>query len=145
VFESIRGLPAVAGRRQDDIVTDRQQLAVALVVDAARDAVSRIAPEELEVFDGVAAGWQERTAKGTRQWAAPGSSVGFGIDTALFSELFLQAVGAAVTEVLVLGATGLGAGIRPLATPSRDGPVANRVAGVARCRGVDRGVRRRGD
>ncbi|MFI7434404.1 hypothetical protein [Micromonospora haikouensis] len=91
---------------------DAQQRAAALVVDAARRAVTGYAPEELEVFDGVAAGWREQAARGARQQEAPGSAVGFGIDTALVSELFLQAASAAVTEVLVLGVTGVGAGLR---------------------------------
>ncbi|MFG1900028.1 hypothetical protein [Micromonospora carbonacea] len=91
---------------------DAQQRAAALVVDAARRAVTGYAPEELEVFDGVAAGWREQAARGARQQEAPGSAVGFGIDTALVSELFLQATSAAVTEVLVLGVTGVGAGLR---------------------------------
>ncbi|MFC5942359.1 hypothetical protein ABUL04_26995 [Micromonospora harpali] len=91
---------------------DAQQRAAALVVDAARRAVTGYAPEELEVFDGVAAGWREQAARGARQQEAPGSAVGFGIDTTLVSELFLQATSAAVTEVLVLGVTGVGAGLR---------------------------------
>ncbi|TDC46452.1 hypothetical protein E1258_29435 [Micromonospora sp. KC207] len=91
---------------------DAQQRAATLVVDAARSAVTRYAPEELEVFDGVVAGWQERTARSSRRPGTPGSAVGFGIDAALVSELFLQAASAAVSEVLVLGATGIGAGLR---------------------------------
>ncbi|MFC8848793.1 MULTISPECIES: hypothetical protein [unclassified Micromonospora] len=91
---------------------DAQQRAAALVVDAARSAVTRYAPEELEVFDGVAAGWRQEAAKGARQPGTPGSAVSFGIDTALVSELFLQAASAAVSEVLVLGVTGVGAGLR---------------------------------
>ncbi|MEV0804940.1 hypothetical protein [Micromonospora sp. NPDC050200] len=102
----------MAGRRQDEIVINRQQHFAALVVSAARSAVAQYAPEELEVFDGVAAGWQERTAKAVRQPAGPGSAVGFGIDSTLVSELFLQAVAAAASEVLVLGVTGIGAEIR---------------------------------
>ncbi|WP_328346891.1 hypothetical protein [Micromonospora sp. NBC_00421] len=82
------------------------------VVDAARTAVTRQAPEELEVFDAVAADWRAGTAPPARPSGAPGSAVGFGIDISLVSELFLQAVAAATSEVLVLGATGIGAGIR---------------------------------
>ncbi|WFE65799.1 hypothetical protein [Micromonospora sp. WMMD714] len=83
-----------------------------LVVDAARTAVTRYAPEELEVFDTVAVDWRTGGARPARTSRAPGSAVGFGIDTSLVSELFLQAVAAASSEVLVLGATGIGAGIR---------------------------------
>ncbi|WP_329009981.1 hypothetical protein OG271_26570 [Micromonospora rifamycinica] len=83
-----------------------------LVVDAARTAVTRYAPEELEVFDTVAVDWRTGSARPARTSRAPGSAVGFGIDTSLVSELFLQAVAAASSEVLVLGATGIGAGIR---------------------------------
>ncbi|MEU7620704.1 hypothetical protein AB0B27_32160, partial [Micromonospora rifamycinica] len=87
------------------------QVAV-LVVDAAHTAVTRYAPEELEVFDTVAVDWRTGSARPARTSRAPGSAVGFGIDTSLVSELFLQAVAAASSEVLVLGATGIGAGIR---------------------------------
>ncbi|MEU8372384.1 hypothetical protein AB0C22_04610 [Micromonospora sp. NPDC048894] len=86
------------------------QVAV-LVVDAARTAVTRYAPEELEVFDAVAADWRAGTGRPARTSGAPGSAVGFGIDTSLVGELFLQAVAAATSEVLVLGATGIGTGI----------------------------------
>ncbi|MEU1604680.1 hypothetical protein [Micromonospora matsumotoense] len=63
-----------------------------LVVDAARTAVSRYAPEELEVFDTVAADWRAGAAPPARVSRAPGSAIGFGIDISLVSELFLQAV-----------------------------------------------------
>lgn len=93
-------------------MTDREQLAAALVADAARTTVRQLAPEELEVFDGVVAGWRERPTRIGRQQPAPGSSVGFGIDTALVTDVVLQAVVAAVSEVLVLGVTGVGAELR---------------------------------
>ncbi|RKR92329.1 hypothetical protein BDK92_6767 [Micromonospora pisi] len=93
-------------------MTDREQLAAVLVVDAAHRVVAEIAPDELEVFDGVVAGWRERPVGIARQRPVPGSSIGFGIDTALVSDVALQAVAAAVSEVLVLGLTGIGAEIR---------------------------------
>ncbi|MEU6075699.1 hypothetical protein [Micromonospora sp. NPDC047074] len=93
-------------------MTDRQQQVALLVADAARRAVARYVPEELEVFDGVAAAWREGAANAARQSSPPGGGVGFGIDTVLVSELFLQAAAAAVGEVLVLGTAGVGAGIR---------------------------------
>lgn len=74
--------------------------------------MSRYAPEELEVFDTVAADWRAGAAPPARVSRAPGSAIGFGIDISLASELFLQAAAAATSEVLVLGATGIGAGIR---------------------------------
>ncbi|MFI9638583.1 hypothetical protein ACIG87_00740 [Micromonospora sp. NPDC051925] len=107
----------------------------ALVVHAARTAVTRYAPEELEVFDTVAADWRAGAVRPAGKSRAPGSAVGFGIDTSLVSELFLQAVAAATSEVLVVAATGIGAGIRAgwrrrrtpvdppsLAAPSRTPP-----------------------
>ncbi|MFK3983450.1 hypothetical protein ACI2K4_24080 [Micromonospora sp. NPDC050397] len=100
-------------------MTDRQQYAAVLVVDAARSAVSGIAPEELEVFDGVLANWQERAARVGRQRPVPGGSVGFGIDAALVSEVLLQAVAAAVSEILVLGVAGIAAEIRASWKPRR--------------------------
>lgn len=78
-----------------------------LIVDAARAAVRRLAPEEIEVFDQVYAGWR-RQGGSAAQWSRPGGSVGFGIDSVLLTEVALQSISAAVTEVLVVGATAAG-------------------------------------
>ncbi|MEU4639385.1 hypothetical protein [Micromonospora sp. NPDC023814] len=86
-------------------MTEPQNAAADLVVDAARAAVRRIAAEELPIFDEVAAGWRRQMSKGRVSWSVPQGGVGFGIDTTLLTELVLQVVAAAVGEVLVLGAT----------------------------------------
>ncbi|MEH1098272.1 hypothetical protein [Micromonospora sp. CPCC 205561] len=92
-------------------MTDPQRIAVNLVVDAAHAAVRRIAPEELPVFDEVAAGWRRQLSTGGVSWSVPQGGVGFGIDVTLVTELVLQVVAAAVGEVLVLGATTVRAGL----------------------------------
>lgn len=79
--------------------------AALLVVDGARAAVGRIAPQELVVFDEIAGRWW--AGRGDRRWSAPGSSVGFGVDEALISAVAIQAVSAAVGEVLIRGADGV--------------------------------------
>ncbi|MGN9777618.1 hypothetical protein ACTMS0_17900 [Micromonospora sp. H33] len=80
--------------------------AVDVAVAVARVAVARLAPEELAVFDPVAAAWRRRPEPG--HWSAPGRSVGFGVETVLVTEVALQAAGQAVAEVLVLGGALLG-------------------------------------
>ncbi|MGK5519021.1 hypothetical protein ACSNN9_06635 [Micromonospora sp. URMC 107] len=92
-------------------MTEHQNVAADLVVGAAHAAVSRIAPEELAVFDEVAAGWRRQLSKGSASWSVPQGGVGFGIDVTLVSELALQVVAAAVGEVLVLGAATVRAGL----------------------------------
>ncbi|MFV2114818.1 hypothetical protein ACFHW0_21110 [Micromonospora sp. LOL_025] len=92
-------------------MTEPQNVAADLVVGAARAAVRRIAPEELPVFDEVAAGWRRQLSKGSVSWSVPQGGVGFGIDVTLVTELALQVVAAAVGEVLVLGAATVRAGL----------------------------------
>jgi hypothetical protein len=99
--------------------------AVDVAVAAARVAVARLAPEELAVFDPVAAAWRRRPRRG--RWSAPGRSVGFGVETVLVTEVALQAAGQAVAEVLVLGGTLLGR--RWWRRRRADPPVAVPVAG----------------
>lgn len=81
-----------------------------LIVDAARSAVCRIAPEELVVFDEMAAGWRKRIPSDRDRWSVPGGSIGFGVDTTMLGELVLQAISNAVGEVFVLGAGVVGTG-----------------------------------
>jgi hypothetical protein len=79
--------------------------AALLVIDGARAAVGRIAAQELVVFDEIAGRWW--AGREDRRWSAPGSSVGFGVDEALISAVAIQAVSAAVGEVLIRGADGV--------------------------------------
>ncbi|GIF08406.1 hypothetical protein [Actinoplanes siamensis] len=75
-----------------------------LVTEAGRRAVARLAPDELPFYDRVAEQWRERSSP-------PGSSVGFGIDAAMISEVVLQAISSAFSEILVVGSTAAGAGL----------------------------------
>ncbi|MFG2051316.1 hypothetical protein ACGFIW_28285 [Micromonospora sp. NPDC048935] len=70
------------------------------VVGLARQVSGRLAPDESELFDEVAALWRAGAARGR----TPGSAVGFGIDEALVSAIVLEAVAMSVREVLGLGA-----------------------------------------
>lgn len=92
-------------------MTEPQNVAADLVVGAAHAAVRRIAPEELPVFDEVAADWRRQLSKGRVSWSVPQGGVGFGIDVTLVTELALQVVAAAVGEVLVIGAATVRAGL----------------------------------
>ncbi|MBO4209050.1 hypothetical protein [Micromonospora echinofusca] len=89
-------------------MTGQQNPPTEMIVEAARRAVVRLAPEETEVFDQVADEWRRRQSTGPARWSAPGGSVGFGVDATLLSEVALQTVAAAVGEVLVLTATAAG-------------------------------------
>ncbi|MER7419411.1 hypothetical protein ABT346_21955 [Micromonospora peucetia] len=108
-------------------MTEPQNATAELVVDAAHAAVRRLAPEELPIFDEVAAGWRRQLSKGRTTWSVPQGGVGFGIDTTLLTEVVLQVVAAAVGEVLVLGATTARVGLlrrrrRELPTPPEARP-----------------------
>jgi hypothetical protein len=74
-----------------------------LVLAASRAAVTRMAPEELEVFDSVATAWRSRVDR--TDWSTPGGSVGFGIESALVTELVMRAAGAAIGEVFSFAAS----------------------------------------
>ena len=63
------------------------------VLAASRTAATTMVPEELEVFDSVAAQWRSRVDRD--DWSTPGGAVGFGIESALLTELIMQVVGAA--------------------------------------------------
>ncbi|MEV6300431.1 hypothetical protein AB0M02_13580 [Actinoplanes sp. NPDC051861] len=78
-------------------MTARSDAADDLIISAARRAVAELAPEEEPFFDEVARAWRA----GNR--SSPGSSVGFGVDEILMTELFLQTIAGAVGEVLVVG------------------------------------------
>jgi hypothetical protein len=74
-----------------------------LVLAASREAVTKLAPEELEVFDSVATDWRRRVDR--NDWSTPGGSVGFGIESALVTELVIQVAGAAIAEIFAFAAT----------------------------------------
>lgn len=73
-----------------------------LVLTAARATVARVAPEELEVFDSVADLWRGEADRGG--WSAPGGAVGFGIESALMTEILIQVAAAAIAEVFAFAA-----------------------------------------
>lgn len=74
---------------------------VGLVVGSARQGVAALAPEEVPYFDKVAEQWRKRGGLSSRR--TPGAAVGFGVDAVLVSELVLQVVAGAVTEMTVRG------------------------------------------
>ncbi|MET8040571.1 hypothetical protein ABZU25_06860 [Micromonospora sp. NPDC005215] len=80
-----------------------------LIEAAARAGVARLAPEELACFASVAEAWR-RDGSSPRGRPAPGATIGFGIDAVLVSEIALQAVTSGLSDILVTGATAVGAG-----------------------------------
>ena len=93
--------------------SDAPQVERAVIV-AAKAAVARSAAHELVVFDAAVSLWRtSRTRHGRRRrWRALGGSAGFGADTALVTDLVLQAATAATGEVLVLAAATGGSWLR---------------------------------
>jgi hypothetical protein len=81
---------------------------VDVVVRAARVAVTRVAPAELEVFDSVADAWR-RGRLTSRRRGTPGGSVGIGIDAVLVGEIALQALSSGLADVFAVGVTTAGA------------------------------------
>jgi hypothetical protein len=71
----------------------------AWVAEVARVVISRLAPQELAVFDAMAARWLAGDMPRRRPGRMPGAAVGFGIDAVLLSELVFPIVTAAVGEV----------------------------------------------
>ncbi|WP_127501778.1 hypothetical protein [Actinoplanes solisilvae] len=69
------------------------------VVPLARDVSLRLAPEEADVFDEVAAAWRD----GTLHRRGPGGGVGFGIEEALLSAVVLEVVSTSVGQVVAAG------------------------------------------
>jgi hypothetical protein len=93
-----------------------------LVLSASRAAVATMAPEELEVFDSVATTWRDRVDR--NDWSTPGGSVGFGIESALVTEIVIQVAGAALGEVLSAAAGRVRSGWRRWRGRRGDRPVA---------------------
>lgn len=69
------------------------------VTEVARDVIRQLAPEELAVFDSVAEAWMADGGR-QRQGKSPGTSVGFGVEEVLLTELTFPIIAAAVGEVL---------------------------------------------
>jgi len=69
------------------------------VTEVARDVVRQLAPDELAVFDSVAAAWLADDGR-QRPGKAPGGSVGFGVEEVLLTQLTFPIIAAAVGEVL---------------------------------------------
>lgn len=75
-------------------------LSVAVVTDVVRQVVGELAPEELEVVDGVAEAWQTDEFSTGPSKRSPGAAVGFGVDEVLLSQLLFPIVSGAIGDVL---------------------------------------------
>lgn len=75
-------------------------LSAADVTEVVRQVVSQLAPDELEVVDGVADAWLADGLGNQRSKGAPGASVGFGVENVLLAQLLFPIVSAAIGEVL---------------------------------------------
>ena len=82
--------PAAAGAP----VSDTQ------VINAAREVVRQLAPEELVVFDATAEAWLAGDLPGRGRQREPGAAVGFGVEAVLLSELVFPIIAGALSQVL---------------------------------------------
>ena len=65
-----------------------------------REAIDRVAPRELAVFDSVADAWLAAGGQSRRPRRRPGPTVGFGVDSVLLAELAFPILTGALGEVL---------------------------------------------
>ena len=85
-----------AGRNGPDGSHIPAQWAVGVV----REAIDRVAPRELAVFDSVADAWLAAGGQSRRPRRRPGPTVGFGVDSVLLAELAFPILTGALGEVL---------------------------------------------
>jgi hypothetical protein len=71
------------------------------VTDVAREVTRELAPQELPVFDAVAAQWAAEGGSARRRGRRPpGAAVGFGIDGVLLSEVVFPVLTGAISDVV---------------------------------------------
>ena len=75
-------------------------VSAAQVVDAAREVIRLLEPEELVVFDATAASWLSGDLPAARHRREPGAAVGFGVEAVLLSELVFPIISGALSQVL---------------------------------------------
>ena len=71
----------------------------AQIIEVARAVTRQAAPDELPVFDDVAAAWSAGSKRGPR-WARRDPKVGFGFEAVLLSELLFPIITGAIGQVL---------------------------------------------
>lgn len=70
------------------------------VINAAREVIRQLEPEELVVFDATAEAWLAGDLPGHGRQREPGAAVGFGIEAVLLSELVFPIITGALGQVL---------------------------------------------
>lgn len=70
------------------------------VINAAREVIQRLEPEELVVFDATAEAWLAGDLPGRGRQREPGAAVGFGVEAVLLSELVFPIITGALGQVL---------------------------------------------
>jgi hypothetical protein len=70
------------------------------VIEAAREVVRQLEPEELVVFDATAEAWLAGDLQRRGRQREPGAAVGFGIEAVLLSELVFPIIAGAMSQVL---------------------------------------------
>jgi hypothetical protein len=86
----------------------------AQIINAAREAIRQLEPEELVMFDATAEAWLAGELQVRARHREPGAAVGFGIEAVLLSELVFPVITSALGQVL-------GTSITPVAERFRFG------------------------
>jgi hypothetical protein len=74
-------------------------ISAAQIIEVARAVTRQVAPDELSVFDDVAAAWSAGPKRRPR-WARRNPKVGFGFEAVLLSELLFPIITGAIGQVL---------------------------------------------
>ena len=102
------------------------------VINAAREVVRRLEPEELVVFDATAEAWLAGDLPGRGRQREPGAAVGFGIEAVLLSELVFPIITGALGQVLGTSITPVAERLRFMRHKGRqvaEGPAAESPGG----------------
>jgi hypothetical protein len=79
--------------------TSDRPLSAVQVSEVVREVVRQLAPEELPVFASMADDWLSGHRRRWRSGKPPGSAVGFGVETLLFTQLAFPIVTGAIGDV----------------------------------------------
>jgi hypothetical protein len=83
-----------------DEMNPSRPITAAEVTEVARGVITRLAPEELAVFDAVAQGRAAEPRTGRKAKRAPGATVGFGVEAVLLSQLAFSIITGALGDIL---------------------------------------------
>lgn len=83
-----------------DTVTSQPLISTAQVVEVAHEVIRQQAPEELRVFDAVAAAWAAAGQINRRRGRIPSAAVGSGVEALMLAEIVFPLITNALGQVL---------------------------------------------